>query len=110
MSTLNQFGREVFDQTPKEFPIKFERPTPLHIRLREQILRVYNEMSTSKEMDTPEEADDFDMPDDPELWNSPYEGDFDHLDDKKFSAASNEESAEGGSSDGATQDESTEKA
>lgn len=104
MSDLNEFGREVFDQTPVEFPIHFDRPTPLHIRLRQQILNVYENMRHQGEVETPEEADDFNMPDDPEMWNSPYEGDFDHMADEKFSAASKEESGEAGSSDGATQE------
>lgn len=108
MSTLNEQGREVFDQTPVEFPIKFDRPTPLHIRLREQILRTMEDMRHQDDVETPEEADDFEVPDDPDMWNSPYEGDFDHMGDKKFSAASTEESAESGSSDGATQGEHSE--
>lgn len=94
MSTLNDFGREVFDQTPIDYPIKFERPTPMHLRIREQILRVYKEMASSKEMDTPQEADDFIPEDDREIWeNSPYEGDFDHMDDNKFDSATNAESS-----------------
>lgn len=85
MSELNEFGREVFDQTPIDYPIKFDRPTPLHIRLREQILRVMSDMRGSTEMDTPDEADDFTPDDDKEFWeNSPYEGDFDHINDSKF--------------------------
>lgn len=109
MSTLNKFGKEVFDQTPVEFPINFVRPTPLNLRLRQQILLLQEDMKNSKEFDTPEEADDFEVPEDPEMWDSPYEGDFDHMAEEKFSAASNEESAKGGSSDGATQ-EKTEQA
>lgn len=94
MSILNEFGKEVFDQTPVDYPIKFDRPTPIHLRIRDQILRVYNEMASSKEMDTPEEADDFTPDDDREIWeNSPYECDFDHINDNKFASAMNAESS-----------------
>lgn len=93
MSELNEFGREVFDQTPVEFPIHFDRPTPLHIRLRQQILNVYENMRLQNDVETPEEADDFNMPEDSEMWNSPYEGDFDHMQDEKFTSATNAESS-----------------
>lgn len=105
MSELNEHGQEVFDQTPVEFPIHFDRPTPLHIRLRQQILDVFNVMRHQDEFETPEEADDFNVPDDPEIWDSPYEGDFDHMQDEKFSEVSKEESGESGSSDGTSQGE-----
>lgn len=108
MSELNKLGQEVFDQTPVEFPIHFDRPTPLHLRLREQILNVFAEMRHQNDVETPEEAEDFNVPDDPEMWDSPYEGDFDHMSDEKFSVASKEESAPGGSSDGDTQGERSE--
>lgn len=108
MSTLNARGQEIFDQTPVEYPIKFDRPTPLHIRLREQILRTMEDMRHQDDVETPEEADDFDMSEDPEMWSSPYEGDFDHMADEKFSAASKEESGSAGSSDGDAQGEHSE--
>lgn len=88
-SILNEFGREVFDQTPVSFPIKFERPTPLHLRIRNQIINLQNEMRFQTEVETPEEADDFNMPEDPEMWQSPYEVDFDHINDEKFTSATN---------------------
>lgn len=109
MSYLTERGREVFDQTPVEYPIKFERPTPLHLRIRSEILRTMDDMRHQNDFETPEEADDFDMPDDHDMWDSPYEGDFDHINDEKFSAASKEESADGGSSDGATQEKTESK-
>lgn len=82
MSTLTEFGSEFFDQTPIAYPFKFNRPTPIHIRIREQIIRAMADMRSSTEFDTPEEADDFIADDDKEMWeNSPYEADFDHLSD-----------------------------
>lgn len=82
MSTLNEKGHEVFDQTPVSYPIHFERPTPLHLRIRQQILAAMREMSSNTEFDTPEEADDFSIDDEPDF-TSPYEMEenFDHITD-----------------------------
>lgn len=79
ISSLNSNGQEIFDQTPVTIPIKFERPVPLHIRIRNQILQAQSLLKSSEEFETPEEADDFSVDDDPDLWSSPYEGDFDHI-------------------------------
>jgi hypothetical protein len=38
MATLDEHGREVLDQTPVSVPFKFERPEPIHLRLRRQII------------------------------------------------------------------------
>lgn len=110
MSDLNEKGAEVFDQTPVAFPFKFERPLPLHLRIRQQILQAMAQMQHAPDVETPEEADDFNVPDDPEMWNSPYEQDFDHInaDLHMLSAASKEEDAPAASSDGATQAEGNE--
>lgn len=106
MSELSSSGREIFDQTPVEYPIEFERPIPLHIRIQQQILSVMRDMRNQDEVDTPEDADDFDMDDDPEMWSSPYEGDFDHL--SKMKGAVSKEDAPA-SSDGTTQETSQDK-
>lgn len=93
MSELNELGQEIFDQTPVSIAIPFEHPTPLHIRIRQQILSLQEEMRQQSELETPEEADDFTMSDEPDMWNSPYEGDFDHIQDEKFTSATNAEPA-----------------
>lgn len=82
MSTLNEKGHEVFDQTPVSMPIHFDRPTPLHLRIRNQILAAMHELQNNEEFDTPEEADDFSLPVESEFY-SPYEmeDDFDHITD-----------------------------
>lgn len=59
MSELNELGEEIFDQTPVECPIHFDRPMPLHLRIRQQILMAMHDLSYVEEYDTPEEADDF---------------------------------------------------
>lgn len=80
MSELNALGAEIFDQTPVECPIRFQRPTPLHIRIRQQILQAMQDLSGIEEYDTPEEANDFDVDVDNTM-SSPYEmeDDFDHI-------------------------------
>lgn len=82
MSYLDEKGSEVFDQTRVTMPITFDRPTPLHIRIRQQILAAMRDLSTDNEYDTPEEANDFSLDDEPEF-NSPYEMEenFDHIKD-----------------------------
>lgn len=73
MSELNPLGQEVFDQTPVSYPLHFDRPTPLHVRIRNMILQASLE-AHDNDMETIEEANDFSMPDiDDENWNSPYE-------------------------------------
>lgn len=79
MSELNNLGREIFDQTPVAYPFKFDRPMPLATRIRLQILQAMAEASSAKDVETIEEADDFEIDDDPEMWSSPYEQDFDHV-------------------------------
>lgn len=81
MSTLTHDGAELFDQTPINLPFRVERPTPLHIRMRQQILALQQEMQYQSEVETPEEADDFSVEDEPDMWQSPYELDFDHISD-----------------------------
>lgn len=80
MSELNERGEEIFDQTPVECPIHFERPMPLHLRIRQQILMAMSDLSQIEEYDTPEEANDFSMDEDDGM-SSPYqmEDDFDHI-------------------------------
>lgn len=82
MSELNPLGQEVFDQTPVAYPLHFERPTPLHVRIRNMILQASLE-AKENELETIEEANDFSMPDiDDESWNSPYEEEEDFLNEK----------------------------
>lgn len=80
MSELNEFGAEVFDQTPVSCPIRFNRPMPLHLRIRNQILQAMQSMNSQEEYETEEEANDFDMEENSEF-NSPYEMEenFDHI-------------------------------
>ena len=49
MSILTEDGKELFDQTPVSIPVHFDRPTPLHIRIRNQILALMQEQSQDNE-------------------------------------------------------------
>ena len=75
-------GKEIVDQTPVSFPIKFQRPEPIHLRIRRMILEEINKTQRDDEYETFADADDFVVPDDPSSFDSnptPYEQDFDHL-------------------------------
>lgn len=102
-SVLDKDGREIFEQTPIETPLIIDRPIPLSVRLRSQILEVNRLMREQNEYDTPEEADDFDVDDGTEF-NSQYEVDFDHMNDSATSSRilANEEAEKGTSLDSAT--------
>lgn len=85
MSTLNSLGQEVLDETPVAYPLQFDRPTPLHLRIRNMILQAMQETGDN-ETESIEEANDFTLPDDPETFVSPYEEEdnFDHMQDVKW--------------------------
>lgn len=63
MGTLNEKGQEVLDPTPIAFKVPFNRPEPLHQRIRRMILLAQQE--AGPDFETEEDANDFDVPDDP---------------------------------------------
>lgn len=63
MAYLNDKGQEVLDNTPISMTVPFNRPEPLHLRIRRMILLAQREAGEGYE--TEEEANDFDVPDDP---------------------------------------------
>lgn len=63
MAYINEFGQEVLDKTPLSIPVPFTRPEPIHQRIRRMILLAQREAGEGFE--TEEEANDFDVPDDP---------------------------------------------
>lgn len=81
MDSILENGRETLDQTPVSYPLHFQRPTPLHIRIRNMILAQLEESKSYDDVDTADEADDFDIDDEFDGFSSPYEmeDDFDHL-------------------------------
>lgn len=78
-ATLDEFGREVLDETPIAFPVGFERPEPLHLRIRRLVEHYHQEMKEKEEYESFEDADDFDIEDGVPSWEdnpSDYEVDF----------------------------------
>ena len=63
MPKLDEFGREIFDQTPMAIPVGFSRPEPIHMRLRRMVEQYHREMQDSQEYESFEDADDFDVGD-----------------------------------------------
>lgn len=73
---LDENGWEKLDDTPVEIPVGFERPLTLEEQVRRLMATEYQRVSALQGMDgveTPEEADDFDVEDDPIDPNTPYE-------------------------------------
>lgn len=95
-SFLDENGFEVPDSKPMEIPIGWKKPPSL----QEQVQRmVRHEMSRAAEktgQETFEEADDFDIPDDPVDLTSPYEVEFDPYDPSVPQAVVEEKPAEDG--------------
>lgn len=73
---IDEHGREVLSSKPVSIPIQLP-PSPSS--LIELMHRLYKNMNDS-EVETFEDADDFDVPDELgiEMRNTPYEVDFDH--------------------------------
>lgn len=81
MAQLDERGREILCQTPLAYPVAFQRPEPLHLRIRRMVMQSLMEQAQSDEVETFEEADDFDVDDEPVGFDgpTPYEEHFDHL-------------------------------
>ena len=60
MATFDEKGREILDQTPVALPLHFDRPEPIHMRIRRMILQ---ELHGSEEPYDPSEENDFDVDD-----------------------------------------------
>lgn len=66
------------DSTPVAPPVGYQRSVPLHLQIREMVRsEALRQAAESADMETFEEADDFDIEDDPIDPKSPYENDFD---------------------------------
>lgn len=78
MATLDEHGREVLDQTPVSVPFKFQRPEPIHLRLRRQIIDTIAAAERDGEHETLEDFNDFSIEGEPDSYDdgrSPYEED-----------------------------------
>lgn len=66
LSGYNGRGEELPDPTPVELPVDFERPVPLAEEIRRLVRsEAIQAELRSKEIETFDEANDFDIPDDP---------------------------------------------
>lgn len=70
-------GKEHPDPTPMAPPVGMERELTMNERIRMMVRNAVSEHAASKDMETFEEADDFDIPDDPVDPRTPYEAVFD---------------------------------
>lgn len=90
MQVQTDDGREIPDSTPMEPPIGYvKQPSMIEI-VRAQVMahhRALQELAAAQEKESFEEADDFDVGDDFDP-HSPYEGDFDKLDEETIQALS----------------------
>lgn len=78
LSKYNDKGEEIPDPNPVAVPVDFVRPVPLGERIR-QLVRsetLARELAAAG-IETFDEADDFDVPDDIGERESPYEDNFD---------------------------------
>lgn len=75
---LTDDGLEKLDPTPVEIPLDYDRPQSLEERISRMMSQYHRQMQYLKneEMETPEEADDFDIDDDPVDPVTPYEEHF----------------------------------
>lgn len=72
-SYINEKGQEVLDNTPVSIPARFRRVKNLAEQIRETIANEeFRAYLNSQDLETPEEADDFDVGDDYDP-RSPYE-------------------------------------
>lgn len=71
---LDEKGRELLDSKPMQPPVGYKRQPSLAEQIREQVRLAKLELQYEV-AETEDEADDFDIPDDPIEPNSPWEND-----------------------------------
>lgn len=71
MATLDEFGREILDQTPVSLPLHYNKPEPIHQRVRRLVLEALA-AQTGDDVETLEDANDFEIPDDPSSFDTSY--------------------------------------
>lgn len=80
LSSYDKKGGEVLDKTPIEMPVGFKRPKPIQDKIRELVNNalIMKELSEAG-LESFEEADDFDIPDETYDPTTPFEENFDNL-------------------------------
>lgn len=74
--TLNERGHEVPDPTPVAMPLGLSRPEPIHVMIQRLVRTELSQQAQQQDMETWEEADDFDIEDDELDPLTPYEAFF----------------------------------
>jgi len=77
MSRHNERGHEILDQTPIERPVGFHRPPNLTEQIQRMVRSELSLRASQAGAESFEEADDFDIDDDPPDPASPWELNFD---------------------------------
>lgn len=78
ISRLDSKGREILDPTPVEIPVPFERPEPLHLRIRRIVLEQLSRQAQAEGEETFADFEDFGEDEDEEF-SSPYELPIDNI-------------------------------
>lgn len=75
---INERGQEVLDKTPVQIPIDMGKPAS---SLMDYIHALYRQQAEQADVETFEDANNFDIPDETgiEMMDTPYEQDFDHF-------------------------------
>lgn len=77
MPVLDEKGREILDQTPVSLPLRYDRPEPIHMRIRRMILEATSAQK-GDDVESLDDANDFLVPDDPSSFDTGYtEPDYD---------------------------------
>lgn len=76
LPVLTPGGAEIPDPRPMAPPVGFKRQPPLHERIRAMVQHEFELARARQEVESPAEADDFDVDDDVDP-DSPYEHHFD---------------------------------
>lgn len=85
MVKYNEKGEELLDPTPIQLPVGYKKQVPLNERIRSMVREEASRWAAENGNETFEEADDFNIADDPIEPSSPWEEDFDP--EVKFIAA-----------------------
>jgi hypothetical protein len=73
----NKQGHELPDPKPIAPPVGWKKPVPIQERIAKTVREELSRMAEEKGMETFEDADDFDVPEEDSDFESPYELNFD---------------------------------
>lgn len=73
MAVFDEFGRQIPDPRPVEVPIAFQRPLSLQDEIKRFVRLELSKRAAAQELESFEEADDFDVDDEDPLPVTPYE-------------------------------------